>query len=414
MRIPVIRGKIGEWIYYSGVMSFSQIAKKVVPSIGDLYKTSCLGELLQRALTDNYENIKDYILKDSERFFNAIILAIYDGNPQWLEVEFNEEDGDYNNVGFLDFSGGETIFPVDGQHRVAGIIAALKQNPELEFEQVPVIFIAHSNTDAGMKKTRKLFSTLNRRAKPVGQNENIALDEDDVCSIITRELLQECPLCMGNNIVNSLGKQIPNSNEIAFTSLITLYQCVEVLVKSKLEEQGIKGKKYNEYKLYRPKDDALLAIKDFVISVFKDFSDNTDSIKEYVASTDDRKASMFRNASGGSLLFRPIALTEYFEAATILFKRGVAENYADIFKQLNEIEMNISHQPWVGLVWDGTKIINRASKTVIRMLLVSMVNASILTDKEKDKLNKDYASSLNLSLDSAAKLIEAASVMTNT
>ena len=110
MRIPVIRGKIGEWIYYSGVMSFSQIAKKVVPSIGDLYKTSCLGELLQRALTDNYENIKDYILKDSERFFNAIILAIYDGNPQWLEVEFNEEDGDYNNVGFLDFSGEKLFF----------------------------------------------------------------------------------------------------------------------------------------------------------------------------------------------------------------------------------------------------------------------------------------------------------------
>ena len=134
MKIPVIKGKIGEWVYYAGVMQFGQIAEHVTASINDLYKASCLSELLQRALTRNYEAIRDYILNDKERFFNAVILAIYNGDPQWLEVEFNEEESMYTNVGFLQFSGGEVIFPVDGQHRVAGIIYALSQDPSLAKE----------------------------------------------------------------------------------------------------------------------------------------------------------------------------------------------------------------------------------------------------------------------------------------
>lgn len=186
MLLPVIRGKIGNWRYYTGLMTFKQVAEYITPSIGELYQAKCLDELLQRELTTNYEAIRDYILKDGERFFNALILAIYDGDPQWLEAEFENES--FTNVGFLSFSGNENIFPVDGQHRVAGIKAAIEENDALSSETIPVVFIAHAQSDEGRKRTRKLFSTLNRRAKPVGQNENIALDEDDACAIITRIL----------------------------------------------------------------------------------------------------------------------------------------------------------------------------------------------------------------------------------
>lgn len=403
MKIPVIRGKIGNWIYYSGVMTFAQISEKVTASISEAYEASCLDELLQRELTDNYESIRKYILKDNERFFNAVILAIFNGNPQWLEVEFGEEESEYTNVGFLEFSGDETVFPVDGQHRVAGIKAAILEEPKLATEQVPVIFIAHSNTDKGKKKTRKLFSTLNRRAKPVGQNENIALDEDDVCSILTRELVQEFPLCTKDNIINSLGKQIPNSNEVAFTSLITLYQCVELLVKHNLAIEGIKGRKFKEYQLYRPNDEAIEKLRKYVFSVFESFVKKTEPIKEYAESTDGKRASKYRNSSGGNLLFRPVALTEYFEAALILVDKG-AVTYDKAFELLNAVELDISQKPWKGLMWDGTKIINRVSKTVIRLLLVFMADNAVLSPKEIDKLVADYGSSLNLG-ESDARII---------
>ena len=397
MKIPVIRGKIGDWIYYSGTMTFSQVSENVTASINEIFEASCLDEILQRALTDNFESIKNYILKDGERFFNAVILAIYNGDPQWLEVEFNEEESEFTNVGFLEFSGKETIFPVDGQHRVAGIREALKENPSLAKEQLPVIFIAHSDNPRGRKRTRKLFSTLNRRAKPVGQNENIALDEDDVCSIITREIIQEIPLLRGKNIVNSLGKQIPNTNSTAITSLIALYQCVDLLVKHKLAIEGIRGKKYSDYKLYRPQDEVIDSNREYVYSVFNSFIRNTTVIEEYLSEDCDEKAKKFRNSDGGNLLFRPIAFTEYFEAAFWLQDRREHTTYDDAFTLLNVIDLDIGKAPWLGLVWDGSKIINKVSKTTIRYLLVFLADSAAMTEKDVQKLVRDYASGTNRS-----------------
>ena len=37
MKVPVIRGKIGNWKYYSGVMSFKDISESVTASIGEIY-----------------------------------------------------------------------------------------------------------------------------------------------------------------------------------------------------------------------------------------------------------------------------------------------------------------------------------------------------------------------------------------
>lgn len=400
MKIPVIRGRIGNWRYYSGVMSFKDIQENVTASINEIYKTSCLDELLQRELTRNYESIKKYILKDNERFFNAIILAIYDGDPQWLEVEFKNEEKDFTNVGFLQFSGKEIIFPVDGQHRVAGIIESLKENPDLYNEQVPVIFIAHSDTDEGKKKTRKLFSTLNRRAKRVGENENIALDEDDACSIITRELVQNFPLFQNNNVTNGIGKQISISNETAITSLITLYQSVESIVKNKLANENIKGDKYKEFILYRPSDEKLLELHDVVFEIFNSFVKNFDCIREYVESKEISKAVKYRNHSGGNLLFRPIAFTEIFTAALIIKQRNNS-TFDEIFSKMNTVEFEISNAPWKGLVWDGYRMITGVKKTTIRLLLIHMVAPEILTKAEKHKLIEGYASALNVEIEEA-------------
>ena len=189
MKIPVIRGYIGDWRYYTGVLSFSQVKELVTPSVNELYDPSCMNDLLQRQLTDNYVAIKEYLINEGQRFFNSIVLAVYDGDPQWLEVEFGGALQDYCSVGFLEIdSNTVNVFPVDGQHRVKGIIEAISEDDSLAAEEVPVIFIAHKSDTDGKKRTRKLFSTLNRRAKPVGENYQIALDEDDVVAIVTENL----------------------------------------------------------------------------------------------------------------------------------------------------------------------------------------------------------------------------------
>lgn len=396
MKVPVIRGTIGTWRYYSGVLSFKQIADNVQSTIKEFYEASCLSELLQRELTQNYENIEYYLLNDGERFFNSLVLAIYEGDPKWLEVEFPDYEDGINNVGFLQFSGKEIIFPVDGQHRVAGIKAALKASSNLGNEQVPVIFIAHENSPEGKKRTRKLFSTLNRRAKPVGDNENIALDEDDVCSIITRSLIDECKLFSGNRVINSPGKQIPTSNVSAFTSLITLYQCNEIIIKQTLKNEGITGKQFTDFKLFRPSQEKIDALTQMLFTFWKTFIEETRVISDF-SRTPNESAKMFRNQTGGNILFRPVALTEYISAILIIKERSNMTE-SDIIKKLSDINMDLDRDPWRGVIWDGKSIITRVNKTLIRYLVIYMFNMNILSDNERDTLYEYYISATNSQL----------------
>lgn len=404
MKIPVIKGRMGSWIYYVGTMTMGQIASdQISASVDEIYKATCLENLLQRNLTNNYESIKKYLLKEKDRFFNAIILAIFDGDPQWLEVEFKGEERDFGNVGFLELTGEEKIFPVDGQHRVKGIKEAVKNNESLMFESVPVIFIAHDNSYNGKKKTRKLFSTLNRRAKPVGQEENIALDEDDICAIITRDLIQNISLFQGNNLTIKGGKPVSSSNTEAFTSIITLYQCVESIIKWQLKKEGITASKYKEYVLYRKDDETIEKYRNIVFSIFDAFIKRTSSIQEYLNDESNQRAVRFRNNNGGNLIFRPVALTEYFNAAIELIISGC--DYDEAFEKLNVLPQDITEKPWAGFLWDGSRMRVRISKPVIKDLLVFMSNKELLGHKEYERMILIYSSTLNIDKQKAETII---------
>lgn len=230
--IPAIRGTLGKLTYYTATFTFKQIAERVKPADEELHTSKSLREQLQRALTDNHKSITEYILTQKEHFFNALVLAVYDGDPTWNELEFEYNNIRYYSMGFLHLNGDERIFPVDGQHRVEGIKSALKANPKLEDETITVIFIGHHNTREGKEKTRRIFSTLNRYAKPVSLGDIIALDEDDIVAISTRELLENCPLFMNENVKidKKSSKALADNDDKSFTSLITLYETKKIII----------------------------------------------------------------------------------------------------------------------------------------------------------------------------------------
>lgn len=390
MKLPVVRGHIGDWGYYTGVMKFKEVEKIVTPSVDQFCNPSCLNDLLQRQLTDNYKSIVHYLLSEKQRFFNAIVLAIYDGDPKWLEIEFGEEYEEYFNVGFLAFNERVKVFPVDGQHRVKGIIEALKENRDIENEEVPVIFIAHKNDIEGKRRTRKLFSTLNRRAKPVGDNYQIALDEDDVVAIVTREIIEIFKLFQNNRLLNGKKKQIPKSNMDAFTSLIALYQCNEYIIKNKL---GISEKKFSDYKLYRPESIEIEKMIEYVSSYWKVFINKIKVVEEYL-DKDNHPAKDFRNTNGGNLLFRPIGIIEFVKASIDISKRN-GTSFEDTLDKMKNIQMDIASDVWKGVIWDGKKIINRANLSLIRLIIMNLVPGFCLSDEEKEKLKELYISATN-------------------
>lgn len=147
------------------------------PTYDKLHKSKILSQMIQKSISENSKSIANYLVTQEERFFNALILVVYNGQPVWNEVRIDDvESSDTYNLGILTLTGEEKIFPVDGQHRVAGIKKALEINPDLESERVPVVFIGHSKDEIGMQRTRRMFSTLNRYAKPVSLRDIIALD----------------------------------------------------------------------------------------------------------------------------------------------------------------------------------------------------------------------------------------------
>ena len=134
----------------------------------------------------------NYLLRQPERFYGAIIVAAWGGRPVYQTVKMEDHpllDDDFE-FGLLKFDGRQEYFALDGQHRLKSIKDAIEKKPELRHEEVSVVFVTHERTEEGNVKTRRLFHTLNRYARPTTTGENIALDEDNVVSISTRMLLK--------------------------------------------------------------------------------------------------------------------------------------------------------------------------------------------------------------------------------
>lgn len=314
INIPAIRGHVGEIVYYTSVFTFQQIVERVKKIDDELHTSKSLRDQTQHNLTENYKSIRDYILSHDDRFFNALVLAVYDGEPIWNAIEVDFKEDTYYTMGFLQLNGEEKIFPVDGQHRVEGIKAALKVRPELKDETIAVIFIGHQKSPAGMEKTRRIFTTLNRYAKPVKLGDIIALDEEDIVAITTRELLESYPLFMGNKISNAKNsKAIPDTDYNAFTTLMSLYECHLTLYKYFKQQYDKKNKPYsskeiNESLKLRPNQQALNAYKSFVTDFWNAFCRSFNGMQDFKNNLNENAANAYRNKSGGLVYFRPIGI----------------------------------------------------------------------------------------------------------
>ncbi len=200
--LPCLRGVIGNWIYYSSLMTAKQISDSV-STVKEIREAANLDEVLQRKLKERKNDISRYLLNNDSRFFNSIILGVFDGVPKWIEFDLTEQfDEELNkndvqnseaSMGIMVFNGDEKIFAIDGQHRVEGIKIAFEKDEEvIKDDQYSVIFIAHIDNDLGRKRTRRLFSDINTNAKPVSKGDRIIIDEDDINAIVARKLYKDC------------------------------------------------------------------------------------------------------------------------------------------------------------------------------------------------------------------------------
>lgn len=415
MKVPAIRAKIGIWVYYVATLTFGQVADSVRRVDDELHKSPVLREMLQRSITSNYKSISRYIEQQEERFFNALVLAVYDGDPQWHEVRLDYGDGEeFYDIGLLELTGEEKIFPVDGQHRVEGIKDAIKVNPDKTAEKIPVIFIGHKKDADGMQRARRLFSTLNRYAKPVSMRDIIALDEDDSIAIVSRELIDNHKLFSDKRILDSKSKAIPESNTTAFTSIITFYECnrelISFLIKN-IEIKNSEGKKLRgspklqQFIRFRPEQSLIEEFTYECFSYWTAFATEISPIKEYI-NTLPTSAEKYRNRDGGCILFRPIALLPFVKASMRIKEKYGFDNNT-LLNQMSKLPLNLSDRIWRNVLWNSTtKTMVTSYQSIVEFLLIFLFDRTMLTNKDTDKLLTWLDSIYQIGRDEVESLIE--------
>ena len=395
--IPALQARMGDWIYYVSFLRMNQIADQIHIA-QEIHSSSVLKDMIQRQITNRASQISDYLLKQPQRFFNSLIIGVYGGSPDWYELKIGTNQrldipdlpSDLEGVlGILHLDGTQTFFAIDGQHRVQGIKQALEKNDELKREEVSVIFVAHKNDPVGMERTRRLFTTLNRYAKPVSKSEIVALDEDDIIAIITRELVEKHPLFQ-EKISLSKTKAIAVKDNRSFTTIITLYDVLEILLRRK--------RGWSEFKRHRPEDGTIAEFSVNSAHFWDRMVAHFSPLQELLAGQPDENISgRYRHRAGGHLLFRPVGLLIIANVVRQAKDAGLDEREA--IRRISGISMELTDEPWVGLLWDKTNqrmISGTLQQKVARQLLFYFIGGDLADMKTNaEAVRREYAGLLN-------------------
>ncbi len=362
--LPCMRGRMGDWIYYVTLMSFEEVARRVrLPEEIDKKYSSedlKLGDWIQRKLSPSRtDQIVQYILHQEERFFNALILGIYDGEPKWQEVilegggtarniEAEEEMNEYlsKTFGLLTLSGKESIFAIDGQHRAVAIRKAVEKGSKVQGDEQAVIFISHKPTPEGKIRTRRVFSTLNKYAKPVSESEIIALSEDSNSAIITRRFVDTNSF-LKEKVLVIKNRAIHRSNTSHLTNIMVLHDLVSILSTNKsVAGNAVQGYDHASFIAQRLSDDDINKQFRKVESELKEVFEAIPSVKRFLT-----KGTVDRASAKTSLIFRPIGQNVIFSAYKFLKEHRKGQALLDYLK---EDDFNLANPTWKKLFWDET------------------------------------------------------------
>jgi len=292
--------------------------------------------------------------------------------------ELSQEARD--SIGFLRLNGAERLFAIDGQHRLSGIKHAIASGHALADELVPVIFVGHANTQVGMRRTRRLFTTLNKTAVAVSKRDIIALDEDDVMAITARDLYETDVRFAKPRIAIITTNNLPQT-ATALTTIGNLYDVLKLIF---MHESGLS--RDITLRFNRPSDDRLKLYHDTADSFFSALAAHFPPLKEYYRSKDPAAtARKYRSSAGGHILFRPIGL-ELITRATIAMAKERKIAVADAVRVLSRIETDLTKSPYAGVIWnrDRGTVISKgkslAARLVFYMLRLRCREPTLLLD----------------------------------
>ncbi len=380
--IPAMKARLGDTDYYILSMKAQELITRVkIPKEMEGWDDESVEERYQREI--NYHRVRTqiapYLATDGSRFFGALIVAAHNFDAAvsfepLTEVTTKGLPGLYRtaatNMGFLSFTGGEVLVPLDGQHRLKAIEFAVtgrdeKMNPisnvkpciELAQEDVTIILVAYET-----EKARRIFTRVNRYAKPTTTGQNIVTDDDDIVAVVKREVANEL---IGGGLAKFKSNTLrPKDRE--FTTLAIVYNVNEQIITQtyatkKLDKTQLPSS--DKQRLYSKK------VKEVWSAVLGGIAVFADALDDKEESGDDRR----REIRETNLLGKPVAQECLVRAFVRLTGAPTNMSTEDACNKLNSLPWSISEENiervWQRVLWsggvDGGKIItkNRALAT---------------------------------------------------
>lgn len=402
---PALRARTGDRAYYISLMTFEDVREWIKP-VDEIHEKKELKNWLQRDLTEKRkEQIAQYLMTQPQRFFNAIVVGIFMGNADWFPVvleedfpfdSFDIDETSNNSFGFIKLTGNEDIFAIDGQHRVEGIKYALSLKSELKREQQCVIFVSHRKTEEGQKRTRRLFSTLNRYAKPVSRGEIVALSEDDAFAIVTRRLAEEYKYLKDGFALFTKETNVPSNNKSCVTTMLALYDMVKTL---SVPKTAVGSREKTKLENGPPEETKIQQIYDMQREFWGALRKFIPEIKQVTDKSPEKAlAGKYRHIDGGHVLFRPNGQKPFARAVRVLMDRGAT--IEDSVQALSKVPLSLTSKPWVEVLWDNGTVITK-NDVLAQNLFLYMVGHLPGTKNKSYDLQESYQKALD---DKAASL----------
>ena len=394
--LPALRGVMGDWVFYSCLMDVGELSSRVNYA-EEIHENEALSGMIQRHLKRRRAaQIADYLKRQPERFFNSLVIATYGGQPNWHALSDvrsktaqdelkNLAEDTVSSVGFLTLTGQEKLFALDGQHRLAGIKKAVKDGLDDDpYDELSIIFVGHKDTKRGLERTRRLFTTLNKTARPVSKGEIIALDEDDVMAICVRRLIEQTDLFAGDRIAFVASNNMPTAYTASLTTIANLYDVLTILFTN--AHWDLREHKADLQRV-RPDDETLDKYFRFAENYFLQLKKNFKALDEFFsAENTEPVVKKYRGNHGGHVLFRPIGL----EIMTRVIARFTKDmSLARAAKLAAKLPGSLNKEPFQWLMWDpNKKTMLNGHKVTIREVLLYMVGKNAKNYSEETLLER--------------------------
>ena len=362
---------MGSWTYYTCLMKYGQVAREI-QFAHDIGGNQDLGTMIQRGIGARTKEITDYLLLNKDRFLGSLIVAVWGGHPEYTPLVMaadaeNQEmlRGIDRNFGVLTFDGTHQYFALDGQHRLKAIKDAIKQDRDLLDEDISVIVVPHFDTESGRRRTRRLFTNINRNVKTTTAQENLALDEDDGFAVLTRRLLDEHEFLKRNDVVRVFTRQGDDGdlrlahrqvpvNSPAWTTIGVLYDIVRKL------GFGLHSSMYNQSQ--RATDEVLDDSYDVVAKRLDELMDacgNLRGLYEAQRAPKDLRAPKGRDGQGHAFM-RPAVQAQIAKAVHDIMEEDLLD-WPALMKRLKTLDWRMSAVPF-SAVWLDTPNMSRKGK----------------------------------------------------